>query len=114
MTAKTCAKSPIPTAMRETASDLHRLGHIDKHKTDRFDALCLTPMTYSAGQIRKLRSRLNISQNVLAREVIRADYAGSARTYAFRTRSLMAALILVVAQARCFMKTRIVLKKDCA
>jgi DNA-binding transcriptional regulator YiaG len=54
--AETRAKSPILTAMRETASGLRRLGLIDKHKMDRFDALRLTPMTYSAGQIRKLRS----------------------------------------------------------
>jgi putative transcriptional regulator len=67
VTAKTRAKSPILTAMRETTGDLHRLGLFDKHKMDRFDALCLRPMTCSARQIRKLRSRLNISQDVLAR-----------------------------------------------
>jgi putative transcriptional regulator len=66
-TKKTRAKRSILAAVRETASDLHRLGFIDKRKMERFDALCLAPMpTYSAAKIRKLRTSLNISQTVLA------------------------------------------------
>lgn len=66
-TKKTRAKSSILAAVHETASDLHRLGFIDKRKMEHFDALCLAPVpAYSAAKIRKLRSNLNISQAVLA------------------------------------------------
>ncbi|MFM9970608.1 MAG: hypothetical protein ACKVQK_19630 [Burkholderiales bacterium] len=41
MKTKPRAKSGILEAGRETASDLHRLGFIDKRKTRKFDALCL-------------------------------------------------------------------------
>ena len=40
---KTRARSSILAAVYETASGLHRLGFVDKHKMDRFDALCLAP-----------------------------------------------------------------------
>ena len=38
------AKSRILEAVHETASDLHRLGLIDKRKVRKFDALCLDPI----------------------------------------------------------------------
>lgn len=41
---QTAAKSPIFEAVHETASDLHRLGFIDKRKMAKFDALCLNPI----------------------------------------------------------------------
>ncbi len=64
---KTKAKSPIFEAVHETASDLHRLGFIDKRKMSKFDVLCLNPVpTYDSQQIRALRDQLQLSQAVLA------------------------------------------------
>jgi putative transcriptional regulator len=65
MTAK--AKSDIFAAVHETASDLHRLGFIDKRKMQKYDALCLEPISpYDSIKIRALRDSLNLSQAVLA------------------------------------------------
>ncbi len=67
MTTKTKAKSQIFEAVHETASDLHRLGFIDKRKMNKFDALCLNPIPeYDSGKIRALRDHLQLSQAVLA------------------------------------------------
>ncbi len=61
------AKSPILEAVHETASDLHRLGFIDKRKMRELDALCLEPIPdYDSKKIRAVRQRLKISQAVLA------------------------------------------------
>ncbi|MDD5059048.1 MAG: DNA-binding transcriptional regulator [Sideroxydans sp.] len=67
MTTKTKTQSGILQAVHETASDLHRLGFIDKRKMNKFDALCLTPVPeYSSEKIRELRDHLQLSQAVLA------------------------------------------------
>lgn len=69
MTTKTKPKanSRIFEAVHETASDLHRLGFIDKRKMQKFDALCLEPVPeYNGQQIRALRDQLQVSQAVLA------------------------------------------------
>lgn len=69
MTTKTQvkAKSRIFGAVHETASDLHRLGFIDKRKMSQFDALCLEPVPeYDSQKIRSLRDHLQLSQAVLA------------------------------------------------
>ena len=69
MTTKTTikAKSRIFEAVHETASDLHRLGFIDKRKMRKFDALCLDPVPeYDSKKIRALRGHLQLSQAVLA------------------------------------------------
>jgi putative transcriptional regulator len=69
MTTKTKAKakSMIFEAVHETASDLHRLGFIDKRKMGKFDALCLDPVpAYDSQKIRALRDHLQLSQAVLA------------------------------------------------
>ena len=67
MTTKSTANSPIFEAVHETASDLHRLGFIDKRKMVKFDLLCLEPIApYDSEQIRDLRERLQLSQSVLA------------------------------------------------
>jgi len=67
MTAKTKAKSEIFEAVYETASDLHRLGFIDKRKMHKFDVLCLEPVAeYDSVKIRALRDHLQLSQAVLA------------------------------------------------
>ncbi len=67
MTEKIKARSRIFEAVHETASDLHRLGFIDKRKMRKFDALCLDPVPeYSSEQIRALRDHLQLSQAVLA------------------------------------------------
>lgn len=64
---RTKAKSRIFEAVHETASDLHRLGFIDKHKMNKFDALCLEPVPeYDSERIRALRDHLQLSQAVLA------------------------------------------------
>ena len=65
--AKPVAKSRILEAMHESASDLHRLGFIDKRSMLTYDALCLdTIPAYCSQQIRALRDQLNLSQSVLA------------------------------------------------
>ena len=43
-TTKPEAKSRILAAVHETASDLHRLGFIDKRKMRKYDVLCLAPV----------------------------------------------------------------------
>lgn len=65
MTTKT--KSRILEAVHETASDLHRLGFIDKRKMCKYDALCIVPVPeYDSVKIRALRDHLQLSQSVLA------------------------------------------------
>lgn len=67
MSAKNQAKSRIFEAVHETASDLHRLGFIDKRKMDKFDVLCIEPVPdYDSEKIRALRENLKLSQAVLA------------------------------------------------
>ncbi len=67
MSTKTRVKSRILDAVHETASDLHRLGFIDKRKMRKFDALCLDPVPkYDSIKIRALRDHLQLSQAVLA------------------------------------------------
>ncbi len=67
MTKKIKARSPILEAVHETASDLHRLGFIDKRKMRKFDVLCLDPVPeYDSEKIRALRTHLQLSQSVLA------------------------------------------------
>ena len=67
MTTKAKTKSRIFEAVHETASDLHRLGFIDKRKMRKFDALCLDPVPeYDSVKIRALRDHLQLSQAVLA------------------------------------------------
>lgn len=53
------AKSRILDAVHETASDLHRLGFIDKRKTSKFDSLCLAPVPEGGSKwIRTVREDL--------------------------------------------------------
>ena len=67
MTNKARAKSPILSAVHETASDLHRLGFISKRTMGQYDALCMEPIpAYSSEDIRAMREKLNLSQTVLA------------------------------------------------
>lgn len=67
MTSKTRPKNRILEAVHETASDLQRLGFIDKRKMLRFDALCIAPVQdYDASKVKALRARLHLSQTVLA------------------------------------------------
>ena len=59
--------SSILAAVHETASDLHRLGFIDKRSMDKYEALCIPAVTdYSPDQIKTMRERYRISQAVLA------------------------------------------------
>jgi putative transcriptional regulator len=67
MTTKTQPKSRILEAVHETATDLQRLGFIDKRRMLKFDALCLAPIQdYDATKVKALRQRLHLSQAVLA------------------------------------------------
>ena len=60
-------KSRILAAVHETATDLRRLGFIDKRKMRKYDLLCLDPVPeYDAAKIRALRESLHLSQAVLA------------------------------------------------
>jgi len=61
-------RSDAFAAIHETASDLHDAGLLDKRTMRRFDEMALTPVQpMSAGQIRALRERENVSQAVMAR-----------------------------------------------
>jgi putative transcriptional regulator len=67
MSAKQNAKSSILQSVHETALDLHDLGFIDKHKMQKYDALCLDVVpVYDSQKIKGLRERYRISQAVLA------------------------------------------------
>lgn len=67
MTTKAKPKSRIFEAVHDTATDLHRLGFLDKRKLLKYDALCLEPVPqYQSEQIRALREKLKLSQAVLA------------------------------------------------
>jgi putative transcriptional regulator len=60
-------KSRILSAVHDTARDLDRLGFIDKRKMQKIEALCLEAIPeYDGQKIKSLRSRLNLSQSVLA------------------------------------------------
>jgi putative transcriptional regulator len=60
-------KSRILDMVHETASDLHKLGVIDKKKMAQYDALCIPPVPdYTPDAIRSLRERYHISQAVMA------------------------------------------------
>ena len=61
------ARSRLMEAVHETATDLHRLGFIDKRKQQKLAALCLEPVPpYDSTRIRALREQLRLSQAVLA------------------------------------------------
>jgi len=67
MSTKTKPKSRILESVQETASDLHRLGFIDKRKQQKYEALCMEPIpNYDSEKIRALRHELKLSQAVLA------------------------------------------------
>ena len=67
MTQQRKAKSRLLEAMHETASDLYRLGFIDKRKMDRLGLLCFENVQdYDAEKVKALRERLELSQTVLA------------------------------------------------
>lgn len=61
------SKSNILNAVYETASDLNKLGFINKKKMMQYEALCLEPIpSYTPTQIKKIRNQYQISQSVLA------------------------------------------------
>jgi len=60
-------QSRILDMVHETASDLHKLGVIDKKKMTQYDTLCIPPVpNYTPDAIRSLRERYHISQAVMA------------------------------------------------
>ena len=61
------AESAILSSVHQAATDLHKLGLVDKATMREFDALCLTPVEPLAPEeIRALRERENVSQPVFA------------------------------------------------
>lgn len=65
--AKAKIKVAVVESIDETASDLHRLGFIDKRNMHKFDGLLLEPVPdYGSEKIRALRMHLQLSQAVLA------------------------------------------------
>lgn len=59
-------QSRISEMVHEGASDMYRLGIIDKRRMQMYDAPCLQIPDYSASDIKSLRKRLKLSQTVLA------------------------------------------------
>ena len=60
-------QSRILDAVHETATDLHRLGFIDKRSMENYQALSIPPVPdYSPDQIKSLRERYRVSQAVMA------------------------------------------------
>jgi putative transcriptional regulator len=60
------AKKILDT-VHETARGLHEAGAMNTRTMREFDALCLQPVkTLSAAQIKRLRTRLRVSQAVFA------------------------------------------------
>ncbi len=59
--------SPLMASVHETVEGLHGIGLLDKKTMREFDLLCLTPIEpLSAEEIRQIRIRENVSQEVLA------------------------------------------------
>jgi putative transcriptional regulator len=61
------SSSRLLDAVHKTASDLHKIGFINKRAMESYDALCVPPVPdYTSEQIKSLRERYHISQAVLA------------------------------------------------
>jgi len=60
-------RSRILETVYETAKGLHEAGVMEETTMREFDALCLPPIkTYTAGEIRRIRLRQQVSQPVFA------------------------------------------------
>jgi putative transcriptional regulator len=60
-------KSEALAALHENASDLYRVGMIDKKTMQKFDRACLTPvLKLTPAAIRRIRHRAEVSQAVFA------------------------------------------------
>ena len=60
-------RSGVMESVHETATDLYRVGGLDKKTMRKFDVLCLTPIKeMTAKKIRALRTREKASQTVFA------------------------------------------------
>ena len=67
MATKAKPRSRLLEAVHESASDMHRLGFIEKRHMAKYDALYLEPVPeYDAAAVRALREKLKLSQAVLA------------------------------------------------
>jgi putative transcriptional regulator len=67
MTRTKTYKSDVKAAIHETARGLYKAGMINKETMREFDASCLTMVReFSAEQIRVLREREKVSQDVFA------------------------------------------------
>lgn len=60
-------KSKALHALHDMMTDLHKAGAIDKRTMREFDSTCLTPIhDFTGEEIRKLREREEVSQDVFA------------------------------------------------
>jgi len=60
-------RSRILEAVHETAKGLHEAGVMEEMTMREFDALCLPPIkSYTAGEIKRIRLRQQVSQPVFA------------------------------------------------
>ena len=60
-------RSDAFAAIHETMESLNEIGAIDKQTMRRFDETCLTPVhDFTAGEIKALREREQVSQSVFA------------------------------------------------
>lgn len=60
-------KSRLLDEIHETASDMHRLGFIDKRSMAKYSALCIPKVPdYTPVEIKSIREKYKISQAVLA------------------------------------------------
>lgn len=50
----------------ETAQGLHRSGVIDMRRMHEYEALCVPVPKFTGEDVKELRSRINVSQSVLA------------------------------------------------
>ena len=61
------SKSKILGVVHDGAKDLHKIGLMGEMTMREFDAMCLPPIKqYSAGQIKRLRTKHKASQAVFA------------------------------------------------
>ena len=68
MTKARIYRSAAAAAIHEAASDIFKIGVIDKQTMREFDESCLTPIhPFTADEIRSLREREGASQMVFAR-----------------------------------------------
>lgn len=62
-------RSEAMAAIHSAATDLFETGVIDKRTMREYDQSCLEPVALSAEDVRRIRAKLRVSQQVLARAI---------------------------------------------